>query len=91
MARVFRTVRALARVAQFVPDSPAVDFQLRFARAACPDPARLSRQVMPHPSETRQKILQLRELNLQSAFPAARPLRKNVENQLRSIEHLARE
>ena len=71
--------------------TPAVDFQLRFTRAACPDPASLARQVMPHPSETRQKILQLRELDLQSAFPAARALRKNIENQLRSIEHLARE
>src|SRR5262245_24305125 len=71
--------------------APAVDFQLRFTRAACADAACLPRQVMPHPSEARQKILQLRELDLQAALPAACPLRKNIENQLRSIEHLARE
>jgi hypothetical protein len=71
--------------------APSVDFQLRFTRAACANATSLTRQVMPHPSETRQKILQLRELDLQSSFTAARPLRKNVENQLRSIEHLPRE
>ena len=71
--------------------APAVDFQLRFTRAARADPARLARQVIPHPSEAWQKILQLRELDLQSAFPAACALRKNIENQLRSIEHLPRE
>jgi hypothetical protein len=60
--------------------TPAVDFQLRFTRAARADPARLARQVIPHPSEARQKILQLRQLDLQSAFPAACPLRKNIEN-----------
>src|SRR5204862_3457708 len=58
--------------------APAVDFQLRFTRAACADPASLARQVVPHPSEPRQKILQLRELDLQSAFATARALRKNV-------------
>jgi hypothetical protein len=42
----------------------AVDFQLCFTRAACPDSAGLARQVMPHPSEARQKILQLRQLDL---------------------------
>src|SRR5215211_1151600 len=67
----------------------AVGFQLRFTRPACADAARLTRQVMPHPSETRQKILQLRKLDLQSAFPAACALGKNVEDQLRTIEHLA--
>jgi hypothetical protein len=69
--------------------TPAIDFQLRFTRAPCSDSTCLPRQVMPHPSESRQKILQLRELNLQSAFTAARPLRKNIQDQLRSIEHLA--
>src|SRR5438094_10518197 len=46
---------------------------------------------MPHPGETRQKILQLSQLNLQSTFAAAGALRKDIENQLRSIEYLARE
>src|ERR1043166_3445201 len=68
-----------------------VDFQLRLTRAACTNPSRLPRQVMPQSGEARQKVLQLRELDSQSAFPAARALRKNIENQLCSIEHLARE
>src|SRR6266550_3843523 len=71
--------------------TPAVDFQLRFTRTARADPARLARQVIPHPSEAWQKILQLRQLDLQSTFPAACALRKNIENQLRSIDHLPRE
>src|SRR5436190_496519 len=71
--------------------APAVDFQLRFTRAACADPAGLARQVMPQSSEARQEILQLRELDLQSAFPTSRPLRKNIQDQLRSVEDLARE
>ena len=44
---------------------------------------------MPHSRQSRQQILQLRELNLQSAFATARALRENVENQLRAIEHFA--
>jgi hypothetical protein len=46
---------------------------------------------MPHPSQARQKILQLGKLDLQSAFPAAGPLRENIEDQLRPIEYLPRE
>jgi hypothetical protein len=46
---------------------------------------------MPHPSESRQKVLQLGQLNLQSTFPAAGTLREDIENQLRSIQNLARE
>ena len=44
---------------------------------------------MPHPSKTRQKILQLSQLDLQAAFTAASTLRENVEYQLRTIEDLA--
>src|SRR5882757_11300586 len=33
--------------------APAVDFQLRFTRAARAAPASLPREVIPHPSETR--------------------------------------
>jgi hypothetical protein len=46
---------------------------------------------MPHASEAWQKILQLRELDLQSAFTAACSLRENVQDQLGSIEHLTGE
>jgi hypothetical protein len=46
---------------------------------------------MPHTRQPWQKILQLRQLDLQPSFAAARPLRKNVEDQLGSIEDFARE
>src|SRR5882724_2474824 len=46
---------------------------------------------MPHPSETRQKVLQLCKLNLQSALPAARALGEDIKNQLCSIDNLAGE
>ena len=71
--------------------TPAINFQLRFPRATRADATRLAGQVMPHPGETRQKILQLGELDLQSTLTAPRALRKNVENQLSSIEDLSRE
>jgi hypothetical protein len=71
--------------------APAVNFQLRFARTACADPAGLPGEVMPHPGETRQKVLQLGKLDLQSTFPAARALCENIQDQLCSIENLARE
>ena len=41
-----------------------IDFQLRLTRTACADASRLARQVMPHSSQARQKILQLGEFNL---------------------------
>src|SRR4029453_19679677 len=69
----------------------AINFQLCFARAACADPSSLPGQVMPHSGESRQKVLQLSQLDLQSTFPAACSLRKDIKNQLRSIENLARE
>src|SRR4051812_45391024 len=68
---------------------PPVYFQLRFTRTARPDAARLSRQVMPHASQSRQKILQLSQLDLQTAFAAARSLREYVQNELGSIQDFA--
>src|SRR5205807_4034796 len=58
----------------------SINFQLRFPRAARPDTARLPGEVMPHPGKTRQKVLQLRELDLQSALPAAGALRENIQD-----------
>src|SRR5256885_6029463 len=72
-------------------DTTPVDFQLRFTRAARADAAGLARQVIPHSRQARQQILQLRQLNLQTAFAAARALREDVENELGSIDYLARE
>src|SRR4029453_2429519 len=80
----------------FEPGNPflyaaAIDFQLRLTRATRPDTAGLPGQVMPHPGKPRQKILQLRQLYLQAAFPAPSALRKNIENQLRPIENFTGE
>src|SRR4051812_46212379 len=72
-------------------NAPAVNFQLRFTRTPCANATCLPREVMPHPSQARQKILQLRQLDLQAALAAARPLRKNIKDQLRPIEYLARQ
>src|SRR4051812_23290357 len=68
-----------------------IHFQLRFTGATCSNTTSLSRQVMPHSCQPRQQILQLRQLDLQPAFAAARALGKNVENELGAIEHFARE
>ena len=45
---------------------------------------------MPHPGQAGQKVLQLCQFDLQSTFPAARTLRKDIEDQLCSIDNLAR-
>ena len=72
-------------------DATTIDFQLGFTRTSRADAACLPRQVIPHPSQSRQQVLQLRQLDLQTAFAAARALRENVENELGAIEHFARE
>src|SRR5437762_12894628 len=69
----------------------AVNFQLGFTWTARADPARLPRQMMPHPSQARQEIMQLCQLDLKSAFSAARSLVENIWNQLCSFENLAHE
>ena len=46
---------------------------------------------MPHPRQPRQQILQLRKLDLQTPFATPRTLREYIEDQLRPIQHLARE
>src|SRR5947207_10524879 len=71
-------------------DATTVHFQLSFTRASGADAAGLARQVIPHPGQSRQQILQLRQLNLQTAFAAPSALRENVENELGAIEHFTR-
>src|SRR4051794_36144172 len=66
-----------------------INFQLRFTRAARADSTSLPRKVRPHSGQTREQILQLRELDLQAPFATARALREDVEDELRAIEHLA--
>src|SRR5260370_6534065 len=68
-----------------------VDFQLLFTRAPRADAAGLARQVIPHPRQSRQQVLQLGQLDLQTAFATTRALRENIENELGAIEHFPRE
>ena len=46
-----------------------------------------ARQVRPHPSESRQHVAQLGELNLQLGFVRSGPRRKDVEDDLGAVHH----
>src|SRR5712691_3010421 len=71
------------------PDAPPVGLELRFAGSPRADAAAEPRQRGGRPDEPREKILQLRELDLQLAFARARAAREDVENQLCAIDDLA--
>ena len=68
-------------------EQAAVGFELRFAGTAQADTALLPLEVGPAAHQSRRQVLQLRELDLQLAFEAARALREDVENQSGAIEH----
>ncbi len=70
-------------------NAAAVDFKLCLAGAACSNSACLTRKVGPHSGETRQKILQLRKLDLEAALTSSRTSRENIENQLGAVQDLA--
>src|SRR5205823_4512817 len=82
---------------QFPPDSSdailhaaTICFQLCFAfTAAHADPAFLTRQVAPETSQSRQKMLQLGQLNLELAFAGASALRKDIKNEGRAVQDFA--
>ena len=63
----------------------AVGFELRFAGSAQPDATADAREVRPHPRQTREQILELRQLDLELGFVTARARRENVENNLGAI------
>ena len=67
----------------------AIRLQLGFTVASHANAALLSRKVSPKPGQSRQQMLELRQLDLQFAFPGSRPLREDVENQRGAIEHFA--
>src|SRR2546422_5736411 len=68
-------------------DRAAVGFELGFARSPEADTAADTRQVVPHPRQARQQILELRQLDLQLRFVAARARREDVENDLGAVHH----
>ena len=66
-------------------DDAPVRFELGFAGSAEADPAANTRQVGPHARQPREEIFELRELDLQLGFVAARARRKDVENHFGAI------
>ena len=67
----------------------AIGFELRFAGAAQADAAFLPLEVGPAADEPRELMLDLRELDLELAFRAARAQREDVENQARPVDDAA--
>src|SRR4029450_9321040 len=72
----------------------AVRFELRLTGPACSDPgaerahaAAEAFEVLPQTAHARQVVLELRELDLQLAFGAARVLREDVEDQLGAVDN----
>src|SRR5262249_59070751 len=66
----------------------AVGFQLRLARAARADAAGLALEVLPHAGEPRQRVLELRQLDLQATLTRPRTPGKDVEDQLAPVHDL---
>jgi hypothetical protein len=60
-----------------------------FRRATGTDAAAETRQSRTGTSQSREQVLELSELHLPLAFPRACPPRKDVEDQLRAIDHFA--
>ena len=68
-------------------DFPPVGFELGFTGTARADAAAELRHLHAVPGQPRQHVLQLRQFDLQLAFPRARMPRKNVEDELRAVDH----
>jgi hypothetical protein len=69
-------------------DAAPIRFQFCFTGATCADAAAEPRQHATRAYETRQQVLELRELDLPLAFARACSPREDVENELRPIDHL---
>jgi hypothetical protein len=71
-----------------VADHAAIKLNLSFARPPTrTDSAPLTLQVRPSTNEASTQVLQTSQFDLQFAFVAACSLRKNLQNQQRSIIH----
>src|SRR5258706_355953 len=69
-------------------DEPAVGLQLALAGSAGADPAARPRQVRPQPSEARQLVLELGQLDLEAALVGLGMEGKDVEDQPAAIDDL---
>src|ERR1700736_3098443 len=70
-------------------NAAAVRLELCFAGTSRTDTATESRHFHTASSESREKVIQLREFHLQLSLARARPPGKNVEYQLRPIQNFA--
>ena len=80
---------ALVILRNAVANAAAVGFQFLFAGAARADAAGLPGKFFGASGEPRQHVIELGEFDLQLPFPAARVPRKNIEDQLRAVDHAA--
>jgi hypothetical protein len=71
-----------------LPRAPPPDLQRRLAGAPTADAAREPRQRVVLLRQPWQRVLELRELHLELAVAALRPLGEDVQDQLRPIDHL---
>jgi hypothetical protein len=79
--------KSLLQQLDAVTDQPTVGLELRFAGAPDADAAAELLEVGPHPRQPRHGVLELRELDLHLGLGAAGAGGKDVEDQLRPIDH----
>ncbi len=79
------------QVGDLAPDGSPVGLELGLAGPAQPDAAADAREVRPHPRESREQVLELRQLHLHLRLGRARPRREDVEDHLGAIHHPHRE
>ena len=88
-ARALHLFEFFADFCDALADQPPVGFDLRFARTAEEaEAAALALQVGPASHEPAALIGQMREFDLQAAFPRLRALAEDFEDQRRAVEHL---
>ncbi len=68
-------------------DLPAIGLELRFTRTARADAAAQLRHLNAPSGQPRQHVFQLRQLHLQLAFTGLGMAGKNVEDELRAVNH----
>ena len=71
-----------------VAHEAAVRLQLGLAGSSGADPTARSRKVRPHSSQAGQLVLELRQLDLETALVRLRVLREDVQDEPRAVDHL---
>ena len=86
-AHTLNLADAFLNISNAVTDATAVNLQLSFAGTAGTDAAAKTRQRQALAHNTRQRILQLRQLNLQLTFISMRTLGENIKDKRRAVKH----